>query len=54
MRRVMTRDQIADLEREPPGTIKNGKRKTVIASPFGAQIVWEDISPGETKKEEKK
>lgn len=49
MRRVMTREQIAELEREPPGTIRNGKIKKVLASPFGAQIYWEDLPAGESK-----
>ena len=27
----------------PEGTVFNGKRKRIVASPFGPTIVWEDV-----------
>lgn len=54
LRGFTSKDQIADLEREPPGTIRNGKRKVVQPWPFGLKIWWEDVKPGEVNKEEKK
>lgn len=50
LRTVLTPEQAADLDREPIGTIRNGKRKQMMASPFGVQIYWEDVKPGEEKK----
>lgn len=51
--RGATKEQLADLEREPPGTIRDGKRKRVTAWPFGVQVWWEDVKVGEEKKEQK-
>lgn len=53
LRGVTNKQIIAEFEREAPGTIRNGKIKRMMATPFGVQFWWEDLKP-EEKKEEKK
>lgn len=54
LRGLATREQLADLEREPPGTVRNGKIKRAEPWLFGVRIYWDDVKSSEEKKDEKK